>query len=999
VTPADDDLPWARALDLFQSVVELPPAERSARLAAACAGNEDLRRRVEGLIAADLAQHDAAESEARGRFQRLLGGAAPAPHAADWIGRRLGPFQILAELGSGGMGTVFLGERRDGQVEQRVALKVARLGLVDDEARRRLLVERQILAGLDHPQIARLIDAGVSDAGLPFFAMEYVEGRPIHEFCTAHGLDLAARIRLFLSVCAAVEHAHRRLIVHRDLKPSNILVTAGGEVKLLDFGIAKLLGDGSAGLTRTTDRVLTPAYAAPEQVRGQPVTTATDVYGLGVVLYELLTDRRPFAAAGGDATALALAVLTEQPAKPSTAVLAAPPAESPDPRRRRLRRALRGDLDTIVLTALKKEPERRYPSAATLAEDLRRYLAGLPIRARPDSLRYRAGKFVLRHRLGAAMGAVLLLALVTALVVAFVEARAQVRAARASQAVTAFLVRLFEGADPTRARGAALTAQELLDEGVERLRSDLVGEPAVRARLLHAMAASYVSLGLYDRALPLAAEALRLRRETLPAGSAEAAESMDQLGEIYRLKADEARAEPLLRAALAARRAGLAADDPAVIESLGHLGRLLEDLGRFAAAEEPFRHALAASERRFGKDSVETARRLDDLATNQSDLGRRSAAFELLRRALEIRERKLGPNAPDVAASLHDLGVHLDEAGEYREAVAALERSLAIRRKIFGAGHPLVGATQIALAGAYDDQNRFDEAERSAESALEILRRTLSADHPRVDEALNMLAIIRTDRRDFTGAVPIFRELLARCARVSGKYHPDTLAVENNLAVTLLHTGRAGEAEALQREILAHLPEDNGQSTSVTTRQNLASTLEQEGRPREALALVRQALALQRRREGETSANVAVALRSLAIAEEMSGEAAAAEREFRAALRLGESLARAHGITMYEWGIPLADFLAGAKRCAEARPLLAAALAEIEGARRPVAPIWRLQQRLLAGHCAEGSAQDGEAAKTARAARASLRAIPGVEVDLYPTARALLAAGGPRPPG
>lgn len=992
MTPAGDDLPWARALDLFQSVVELPPAERSARLAAACADDEDLRRRVEDLIAADLAQHDSAEDDARGRFQRLLGSTAPAPLSTDWIGRRLGPFQILAELGSGGMGTVFLGERRDGQVEQRVALKVARLGLANDEARRRLLVERQILAGLDHPQIARLIDAGVSDAGLPFFAMEYVEGRPIHEFCTERGLGLEARIRLFLSVCAAVEHAHQRLIVHRDLKPSNILVTAGGDVKLLDFGIAKLLSDGSAGLTRTTDRVLTPAYAAPEQVRGQPVTTATDVYGLGVVLYELLTDRRPFVAAGEDPAALALAVIAEEPARPSTALLAAPPAVSPDPRRRRWRRALRGDLDTIVLTALKKEPERRYPSAAMLAEDLRRHLAGLPIKVRPDSLSYRAGKFVLRHRLGAATGAVLMLALVTTLIVAVVEARAQAQAARASQAVTSFLVRLFEGSDPTRARGAALTAQELLDEGVERLRSDLIGEPTVRARLLHAMAASYVALGLYDRALPLAAEALRLRRETLPAGSTEIAESMDQLGEIYRLKADEAHAEPLLRGALAARRAGLAADDaddPAVIDSLGHLGRLLEDRGKFAAAEVPFRQALTASERRFGKDSVETARRLDDLATNQSDLGRRPAAFELLRRALEIRERKLGPNAPDVAASLYDLGVHLDEAGEYPEAAAALERALAIRRKIFGAGHPLVGATEVALAGAYDDQLRFDEAERSAKSALEVLRRALSEDHPRVREALNVLAIIRTDRRDFTGAVPIFQELLARCARSSGKYHPDTLAVENNLAATLLHTGRAREAEALQREILAHVPEDDGQATSVQTRQNLASTLEQEGRPREALGFARQALELQRRREGETSANVAVALRSLAIAEEMSGEAAAAERDFRAALRLGESLARAHGIARYDWGIPLADLLVGAQRCAEARPLLADAHAEIEGARRPVAPLWRLQLRLLEAHCARGSAQ---AAEVTRAARASLRAMPRVEVDLYPTARALLAA-------
>ena len=982
------DETWGRALEIFQEAVDLAPAERERRVEAACGGDVALRRRVDTLLSADGQTGSPLDGSAALRFPHLLDVGELDPDR--WIGRELGPWRIVSELGIGGMGAVFLGERCDGQFEQKVALKVARLGLAGDEAIRRFLAERRILAGLEHPRIARLLDGGVTSDGLPFFAMEYVEGVPIGDYCDARGLSLSQRIELFLGVCAAVDHAHRRLVVHRDLKPSNILVTAQGEVKLLDFGIAKLLGAGDED-THTLGRLLTPAYAAPEQVRGERVTTATDVWALGVVLYELLVGRRPFSAAGGQEGG-ALAARAE-PTRPSAAVAA---GSLPAASRRRRRRALRGDLDTILLTALRSEPDRRYPSAAALAEDLRRHLAFLPIRARPDRFRYRAGKFAARHRWTLAVAATLLLALVGALAAALGQARAKAREARASQEVTDFLVRLFKSSDPALARGVTLTAQELLDEGVSRLRSDLAAEPEVRARLLHAMAASYVGLGLYARALPLAEEALRLRRQTFPARSAAVAASMDQLGELFRLEADFPRAEPLLQGALAARRASLGPDDPAVIQSLGHLGRLFEDKGEFASAEGPYREALAASERRFGPDSPESAACLDDFATNQSDLGREAKAIDLLRRALGIRERALGPDALEVATSLHNLGLHLDDAGAYRESAAALERALAIRQKVLGPAHPLVGATQVALAGVYDDQDRLDDAEAAARSALDVLRRALPEDHPRVGEALNTLGVIRTSRRDFAGAVSVFRELLARYRRIFGRGHPDTLAVENNLAITLLHAGQASEAESLEREVLGELREDNGQPTGILARQNLATTLELEGKPREALDLAREALERRRRREGDASGNVAVALRSVAVAEEMCGAPSDAEKDFREGLRLGEALRTSRGNATYEWRIALADFLVGSNRCSEAEPLLAGALAEIDGARHPVDPILRLQARLLQAHCARPS---GARADAARAVRAALRLMPAVEVDLYPTARALLSARGtPRAP-
>ena len=973
---------WRRALELFDEIAELAPRERAARIEAVRASEPELHRCLEALLAADRD----GDSRLDDGVERLLPGLLDAADGVleRWIGRELGPYRIVRLLGVGGMGAVFLGERCDGQFEQRVALKVARTGLASEAAIGRFLAERRILAGLEHPRIARLLDGGVSAEGLPYFAMEYVEGAPITESCAAAGLDVGARVRLFLGICDAVDYAHRRLVVHRDLKPSNLLVSAAGEVKLLDFGIAKLLDPGGER-TGTLDRLLTPAYAAPEQLRGEPVTVAADVYSLGVVLYELLAGRRPLTA--HDATPAAAAdELDLEPERASNVALAGGASSAAE--RRRRRQALRGDLDTILATALRADPERRYASVQAFAEDLRRHLEQRPIRARRDSFRYRTGRFVARHRWSAATAATLALGLVVSLSMALVQERAKAREALASREVTDFLVQLFEAPDPTVARGAELSARELLDQGAERLRSAPVSEPRVRARLLHTIAATYVALGAYGRALPLATEALELRRRSFPETSAEVAESLDQVGEIRRLTADYASAEPLLRAALATRRVLSNADDPAVIASLGHLGHLLQDRGEFAAAEAPLGAALAAAERRFGADSTETAQCLDDYATIEADLGHEKAAVGLLRRALAIRTRRSGPGSLGVAATLTRLGDRLDEMGDYREAAEQLERALAIRRKRLGTDHPLAGTTQIALAGVYLDLDRLDLAERTAAEALASLRRSLGEGHPQVGEAMNLLGIVRTQRRDFVGAVPLFEELLGRYRRTQGAGHPDTLAIEDNLAITLLHAGRAAEAERLQRDVLTRLPADNGQATGAMTCQNLAASLEAEGRPREALTYAERALEIQRRREGETSGNVAIALRSVAVAEELSGELREAEREFRTGLAMGEQLAATHGNATHQWRIPLADLLVGARRCAEALPLLADSHEELERTGSRADPVWSLEEKLLAASCAPPS--PSRRVEIARA-RGDLRALAGIEIDLYPTARALLA--------
>ena len=975
------DVPrWPRISAIFDEVVEAPAGTREELLIRLCADDAELRGEIDKLLAADKqATH----------FERSAD-SVRSDTASAWVeaeentpATQVGPWRLLRELGRGGMGVVWLAERADGAFEQRAALKLIKRGMDSDAVQMRFLRERQILARLEHPHIAHLLDGGISADGRPYFAMEYVDGKPLPEYCAAVHAPLATRIDLFLQVCAAVQFAHGQLVVHRDIKPSNILVTASGGTKLLDFGIAKLLDESGSGLTATVDglhRPFTPAYAAPEQFRGEPVSTATDIYALGVVLYELLTGKRPLQL--GD-TAGAEEILraqdTTDPAAPSHAVDAQSPVQA---------RLLRGDLDTIVLKALQREPERRYATVAALADDLRNFLAGRAIAARRYSAGYRLRKFVGRHRLGVAATTAALLLLVATLCQAVWQAQAKAREALTSEQVTQFLIGLFGGADPTHSRGATLTAQDLLDQGTERLRANASIDSAVRARLLQTVAITYTDLGLYDRALPLAQQALDLRRAQ--SDPLDLAASELQVGRILRLKSDYAGAEPLLRDALRIRDAQLSSDDPAISESADELGQILRARGQFAAADAQFRAARDAAERHFGKGAIETARYLDDYAANLDDMGKRTQALALYRQTLAMRERNLGPDAADVASSLLNLGTHLDESGNYDEALPLLERALAIRRKIFGLHHPLVAYAEIDVAGVYADANRLDAADKLTTDALSILRTTLPPDHPKISEAMNMLVVVRVERRDYAAAIPLAKEVLARFMKTLGPDHPDTLSARNNLAFALLHAGHAAEAESLLRDTLARKRLDNGQGVDATDCENLANALAQQGKHAEAVDYARRAVDIQKQREGEISGNTAVALRGLALAEASNGAPADAERDFSTMLAIGEKLHATQKIDLYQWRLAFADFLVGARRCAEAAPLLNGIIDELRP-RLPLRdPLPILQTHLLQGQCTGG--KDGAALQ--RQARRELLKLPSVEVDLYPTSAKLLASRG-----
>ncbi|MFQ5572464.1 MAG: serine/threonine protein kinase, partial [Rhodothermales bacterium] len=465
---------WPLIDDLFAAALDHPPEERTAFIDRACTGNPALRDELESLLRAYHASEHYLEAIDADRARALIESVGELVCEE----QRIGPYQVVRELGRGGMGAVFLAERADGQFEQQVALKLIKRGMDSDAILRRFLRERQILAHLRHENIARLLDGGVSDEDRPYFAMEYIDGLPLPDYCDTHRLDVEARLRLFQDVCRAVQYAHRSLIVHRDLKPSNMLVTEDGTVKLLDFGIAKLLDpeaqSGATALTEAGLRAMTPEYAAPEQVRGEPVTTATDVYTLGVVLYELLTGHRPYQFERREPKAIARVINDVEPELPSTAVrretdiqhtdgttetvtpLSVSRARSTQPDR--LRRRLSGDLDTVVLKALRKEPERRYASAEAFVEDIRRHLAGLPVLAQKDTLAYRASKFVRRHTVGVVFATALgLLTLGSAVVMALQQAETMREAAKAEE-VKSFVMSLFEMSDPDASKGETITA-------------------------------------------------------------------------------------------------------------------------------------------------------------------------------------------------------------------------------------------------------------------------------------------------------------------------------------------------------------------------------------------------------------------------------------------------------------------------------------------------------------------------------------------------------------
>jgi eukaryotic-like serine/threonine-protein kinase len=674
---------WRRVFDAADRALELEPPDRRAFLeqcrADDAALGADVAALLEGAEAAPVLDTPAAALAAP-----LFDDSLVLPDPTD-ARSRFGSYRILRELGRGGMGAVYLAERSDDQYQKRVALKVLPAWSAGDDRRvQRFLDERQILAALDHPDIARLLDGGVTPDALPWFAMEYVEGIPVDRYCNEHRLSLEDRLELFCRVCAAVQYAHRNLVVHRDLKPANILVTTEARVKLLDFGIAKLLASelqaAAPSLTVTGERLLTPMYASPEQIRGDPISTATDVYALGVLLHLLLTGTSPYRLSTGQQHEVIRAVLEQEPEPPSVAMLRA--EREADRSSAKLARRLRGDLDTIVLKAMEKEPGRRYGSAEQLEADIRNHLAGLPVTARPATRLYHARKFLRRHRVGAAVTVGVALLVLGFAVVSAVQA-ARIAAARdRAEAVLSYTVRLFQTSVPSPREGRGVTTRELLDSAAARIEGDLTGQPEARARAMFEMGRAYHELGVLDRARHLLEASLALRRSLSPGGSREVAQTLDLLGTVQLELGEAVRAERVYNEALTMRRRVLGRRHGDVARTLNGLAAVFRAQRRDSEAEQVSREALAIDSARPGAAGADVAQSLTSLANALFDRGDYAEAVRLDGRALSLLRAELPEEHPAVASTMLDLAAALKATGDQAKADSLFRYGVALYRRL-----------------------------------------------------------------------------------------------------------------------------------------------------------------------------------------------------------------------------------------------------------------------------------------------------------------------------
>jgi len=806
---------WRRLEALFAAAVEVPAAERGDWLRRACGDDAALLAEAEALLAADGAAGEFLERAVAGAARALaVDGAAAEP------GERIGAYRLLREIGRGGMSSVFLAARDDDAFEQRVAVKLVRPGLDSRDILARFLHERQILAQLDHPYIARLHDGGTTADGRPWFVLEYVEGEPIDAWCDRRRLSTAERLRLVLKVCEAVHFAHRNLVVHRDLKPSNVLVSADGVPKLLDFGIAKPLDPHAAGygeLTVAGASPHTPHYASPEQMRGGPVTTASDVYSLGVLLYRLLTGRLPHPAAGRSAGEWERAVLEQRAERASQAVgrrgdgaTAGQVAAVRDGSPELLRRRLAGDLDTVVAKALDPRPERRYGSVEQLAEDLQRHLAGQPVIARPATAGYRLGKLLRRHRLAAAALLLALAAVIATSAVLAVQARRLAHERDRANQVAGLLADLFTLADPREARGGSITARELLDRGSERVEA-LDDQPRTQSMLLGKLAELYEPLGLYPQAAALLRRAVALERRG--GGGRELAERLNHLGRVLAMQGDYAEAEPLFAEALERFEALTGADGADAARVVNNLALVRHDLGDYAGAAEGYRRALAIERRRAGGPHPFT---VSNYALLLSDLGDYAAAEALLRPQVEA-ERRAGGDEEALASGLEYLGVVDLAQGELDAAEAELREAVAVRRRLFGDDHPETARSVAALGVLQRERGDLEAAEAALGGSLAVRRRSLGDDHPEVADGLREEAALLAlqGRRDEAEAD--YRAALAIQVRALSPRHPLTGLTLAGLGTLLAEEGDCAAALPLLTRGLELVPEKDWRRPPAVT--------------------------------------------------------------------------------------------------------------------------------------------------------------------------------------
>ena len=802
---------------LFEQALHLPAAERDRYLEQECGDDRALREQVDALLRAHAEKTGA------------LRGVTTVRDLVD-IDRKLEgtlvqAWRLIERIGAGGMGTVFRAERADGAFERTVALKVVKKGMDTESVLRRFRMERQILARLHHPNIAGMIDGGGTEDGRPYFVMEYVAGLPVTEYCDYHHLGIRERLDLFMVICRAVHYAHQSLVVHRDLKPSNILVTPDGHVKLLDFGVAKLLDDSDEQQsTRTSMQMMTPAYASPEQLLNKTVTTQTDIYALGVILYELLSGRRPYEVRR-TAEEFRRSVLDDDPASPSIAVTKVP-LEDSDPHGGRtaeqvgqsrgldvdrLRKMLKGDLDTICLVALRREPEKRYPSADQMAVDVRRYLDGQPVAAQADRFSYRLGKFVRRNRRSVitAVGVVGVFGTLVTFYTLRLAAERDVALAEQQKTaeVVSFVTGLFQISDPAESRGEEISARDILDAGTSRVQYELTDRPEVQATMLRV------------------------------------------LGEVYYELGDDEKAEELLRGALERLRRLHGDEHLDVATTKVVLGFIYQDRGELDAADAQFREARATRQSLLGHVHHDVMEAISVQAYLEEAKGNYEEAGDLYRESLALARQLYSGDDGNVAEAMTKLGGLYRLQDRVDDAEQLLREALAMQQRVYGGPHPEIDSTKRQLAGLLRDTRRFDDASRLYQEVIDSRVRMLGPDHMEVAHTWNSYSQLLQEMGDLEGAITANRNFVDIVERVHDGPHPSLGAAYNNIGLLLRDQGELdGALEYLQMSVdmqdaVALPPRHPNRSYPLA---NIADIYLRQRRFTEAETLLRNALAIRR---------------------------------------------------------------------------------------------------------------------------------------------------------